>query len=735
MRKRRWLIPALLLIVFTVGGGWFSATGGKLGDVVKSGAATYLPKSSEASTAAALDQRFGEAQTLPALVVYTRPGGLTVADRTAIGHQIDRINTELADKLAGPVQPPADSDDKLAAEVIVPYAGTDETKIAGYVPELRDIVHDPSGPPASVTGPAGVQADLQNALGAIDGLLVLVTAAVILLILVLVYRSPLLPFLVLAVAGLALTAAQGVIYLLVKHGVLSLGSEVQGILNVLILGAGTDYALLIVSRYREELRAHDNRFDAMRAAWRRSLLPVFASGGTVILGLLCLLVSGLGLNRDLGPAGAIGIGCALLAMTTVLPLALALLGRAAFWPRRPTYEGASDGYVEVSQATGTAAAAPRLRGATQVLDTPAVATEADRSGRWARIAVLVARHPRPLWMGALAVLALLSLGLLRLHADGIPQTDMILEGPVESATGQTALAAHYSAGSGNPVLTIAHADRIPQVADVIRAVPGVATTDISPTTVDGLGKIDTTLTTAPDSKASLATVERLRSAVAAAVPDAQSKTGGYTAVLIDFNAQATKDRIVIPLLLLVICVLLTILLRSVVASLLLLATVVLSYLAALGVSAVMFHDVFGFSGVDATYPLHAFVFLVALGVDYNIFLMTRVREEAQRTDTRRGTIAGLTVTGGVITSAGIVLAATFAALAVIPLVLLVELAFTVAFGVLLDTFVVRSILVPALTIDLGRAMWWPSALSRRTIEAGPVPESEPERTESETADR
>jgi RND superfamily putative drug exporter len=694
-----WLLPALLIIVWLGGGGWLGAVGGKLGDVVSSGAATYLPRNAEATEVATLNKRFGETETLPALVVYSRNGGLTDADRRAIADQVAAIGRELGGTLAEPPTDPLISADGRAAEVVVAFAGTDENKISGYVPKLRALVSGRDGLTVRVTGPAGVQADLKDALGAIDLMLVLVTVAVILVILIVVYRSPLLPFLVLLVAGLALGVTQGVIYLLAKQHVLSLGAEVQGILNVLVLGAGTDYALLLVARYRQELRRYESRFDAMRVAWRRSLGPIVASGGTVALGLLCLLISDLSLNRDLGPAGAIGISCALLAMLTLMPPVLMLLGRAAFWPRRPAYGS------EPAELTGT----------------------------WSRLARFVERRPRILWVGTALVLAAMALGVLQLNATGIPQNEMIISGHVESVLGQQELTRHFPAGSGSPVIVIAEAGRIGEVAAAARRVGGVAGADpytgaasgppapeAKPLVVGGLARVDVTLNYSPDSKPALDTLKRLRQALAA-VPDARAKAGGYTAVLVDFNDTATRDRKVIPLLLLVVAIVVGLLLRSIVAPLLLLATVVLSYLAAVGLSAIVFREAFGFSAVDATFPLHAFVFLVALGIDYNIFLMTRVREESVRVGTREGVIIGLSVTGGVITSAGVVLAATFAALAVIPLVLLVELAFTVAFGVLLDTLVVRSLLVPALTLDVGRRMWWPGRLSRAPQATPPAP--------------
>ncbi|WP_433003907.1 MMPL family transporter [Kribbella sp. CA-294648] len=690
VRVVRWLVPSLLILVWLGAGGWLGAVGSKLAEEVSSGAATYLPRNAEATEVAAINQRFGEAETLPAIVVYSRDIALTAADRRAIADQTAAINRDLGSKLAGPATGPLVAPDGRAAMVVVPFAGTDSAKIAEHVPTVRGLVSGGEGLAVHVTGPAGIQADLKEALGAIDLMLVAVTMAVILVILVVVYRSPLLPFLVLLVAGLALGTTQGVIYLLAKQDVLSLGAEVQGILNVLVLGAGTDYALLLVSRYREELRRHQSRFDAMRVAWRNSLGPIAASGGTVALGLLCLLISDLSLNRDLGPAGAIGIACALLAMLTLMPAVLMLLGRAAFWPRRPEYGS----------------------------------EPAELAGVWSRVARFVDRRPRILWIGTALGLVVMALGVVRLDATGLPQNEMILSNDVESVDGQQKMTEHFPGGSGSPAIVIANADRITDVATAARRVEGIASVapyvgpragapapGAQPVVVDGLARLDVTLTDPPDSKAALGTLERLRDAVGA-VPQADAKTGGYTAVLMDFNDAAAADRKVMPLLLLVVGLVVGLLLRSIVATLLLLATVVLSYLAALGLSALVFRDVFGFSAVDATFPLHAFVFLVALGIDYNIFLMTRVREESVRAGTRRGMILGLTVTGGVITSAGVVLAATFAALAVIPLVLLVQLAFTVAFGVLLDTFIVRSLLVPALALDVGRWMWWPSRLSR-----------------------
>ena len=698
VRTRRWLVPALVLIGWLAAGGLLGPLAGKLGEVVESGAAAYLPESAEATQVLDLMQRFGEPEAMPAVLVYDAGGAtLDAADRAAVAADVQSVGTTLAPHLAAPPIGPEMSADGGAARVVLLFSGTDETKITPYVEQLRRLVADRPGLAAHVTGPAGVQADVQDALGAIDLMLLVITSALILVILVLVYRSPLLPFVVLAVAGTALGVTQGIIYLLAERGVLALGSEVQGILSVLVIGAATDYALLLIARYRDELRDSPNRHLALAAALRASAGPIVASAGTIALGLLCLLLSHLGLNRQLGPAGAIGILCAVIAMLTFLPAVLALLGRAAFWPRRP------------EAAPGAAAAA-------------------DGVGRWGRIVALVGRRPRAVWAGIVVVLAVLSLGVLRLDADGLSTTEMLIADNTESEVGQQVLAEHFPAGSGSPVIVVADADKLPAVVAAARGVPDVAQVvpftggGVTPVIVDGLARTDVTLAVAPDSQAATDAVLALRSAVHA-VPGADAKVGGTTAIDVDFDATARADRIVIPVLLGVVFLIVLVLLRALVASILLLATVVLSFLAAIGVSTVVFHDLLGFPGVDSTFPLHAFVFLVALGVDYNIFLVSRVREESLRVGTRRGTAVGLAVTGGVITSAGVVLAATFAALAVIPLVLMVELAFTVAFGVLLDTLIVRTLLVPALFTDVGRLIWWPGKLARvrdAAIAAGPA---------------
>jgi RND superfamily putative drug exporter len=670
-----------VVLGFLIVAGPLGMLAGKTAEVQENDNAAYLPQTAEATWVQDRVAAFSGTEATPAVIVYARSGGLTPADLAEIAGDLEAINDRFGARMARPPVGPVLAPDGEAAQVLLQFAGSDADQISGEVEWIRATVADTAGLAAHVTGPGGVLADVIDAFSGINGVLVAVTGAVILVILILVYRSPILPFVVLGVAGVALGMTNGLVYLLAKHDVITVSGQTQGILDVLVLGAGTDYALLIVARYREELRRVASRFDAMKVAWRASVEPILASGGTVIVGLLCLVLSDLAGNRGLGPVTALGITCALAAMLILLPSVLVLLGRAAFWPLRPKYH---------SQ--------------------PAVG-----SGLWPWIAGVVGRWPRWVWAVTLLLLALASTGLVRLDPTGIPQTDAFLTN-VDSKAGQKLLGQHFPAGSGSPAVILAKADALPAVVSAASGVPGIAevtpfpSAEAPPTVVDGLVRIDATLVAAPDSTEASDTIRRLREAVHQ-VDGADARVGGYTAVNYDVQLTSQRDRnVIIPLVLAVVFVILVLLLRALVAPLLLVATVVVSFLATLGVSGVVFRDLLGYPTQDSSFPLYAFVFLVALGVDYNIFLMTRVREEVGRIGHRAGTLTGLAVTGGVITSAGVVLAATFAALAVLPLMFLVQLAFTVSFGVLLDTLIVRSLLVPALTVDLGPRVWWPGAL-------------------------
>nr|BFF16750.1 efflux RND transporter permease subunit [Promicromonospora thailandica] len=558
-----------------------------------------------------------------------------------------------------------------------------------------------------ITGPAGFSSDLVSAFAGIDGLLLGVALLAVLVILVIVYRSLLLPLAVLATSMFALCLALLTVWHLARAGVLLLSGQTQGILFILVIGAATDYALLYVARFREELVRTPDRWTATWRALRGSVEPILASGGTVIAGLLCLLLSELRSNSTLGPVAAVGIAFAMLAALTLLPAVLLALGRAAFWPRRPVYDPEGP-----------------------------VASDA-RTGLWGRVSRLVSSRPRVVWVTTVAVLALGCLGVTQLQASGVPQSDLVL-GSSEARTGQERLAEHFPAGSGSPVYVVAPEAELEAAAGVLLdedGIDGVAVTadtpsGTAPVTADGVQPagppgtpapeptvsdgdvlLQGTLTDAADSLAAEQTVRDLRAAYADALPGAL--VGGESATDLDTNDASIRDRtLIVPIVLVVILLILMLLLRAVLAPVLLILTTVLSFGTAMGVAALVFNDVLGFPGADPAVPLFGFVFLVALGIDYNIFLMTRVREESIAHGTREGVLRGLRLTGGIITSAGLVLAATFTALAVIPVLFLAQLAFIVAFGVLLDTFAVRSLLVPALSYDIGRAIWWPSRLAR-----------------------
>ena len=494
---------------------------------------------------------------------------------------------------------------------------------------------------------------------------------VVVVILLLTYRSPVLWLLPVISAAGALTASQAVIYLLAKHAGLTVNAQSAGILTVLVFGAGTDYALLLVARYREELRRHEDRHEAMAFALHRAGPALIASAATVAIGMLCLMVAEMNSTKGLGPVNAIGIGVGLLSMLTLLPALLVIFGRWMFWPARPTF--------------GTPDPASR--------------------GLWARVGNGIARRARPVWIITAMILGALAFGATGMKADGLTNAQSFANKP-DSVAGADVLAAHFPRGGGSPVIVIGNAAAADQIRSAVAATDGIADTS-QPQVKDGLAYTTATLRDAPDSSAADATVLRVRSAVHA-IPNADAKVGGQTAVIHDIRYAAGQDnKRIIPLVLLVVLIILALLLRAIVAPLLLVATVVLSFGTALGVSTLLFQHVFGWAGEDTALPLFVFVFLVALGIDYNIFLMTRVREEAALRGTRSGAVIGLSATGGVITSAGLVLAGTFAALGTLPVVAFAEIGFAVALGVILDTIVVRSILVTALNLDIGRHIWWP----------------------------
>ncbi|MFD3550437.1 MMPL family transporter [Streptomyces sp. NPDC058655] len=693
-RTARWLVPVLLLVAWLGIGGVLGPYAGKLGEVATNDQAAFLPRSAESTKVARAQDAFRQEETLPAIVVWTRGGGgpVTAAQETGAAAALAPLAGR--PEFAGAPSPVLRSQDGEALQAVVPLRPDLGEELPAALTRLRDAASGVDGATVQVTGPAATQADLSDAFAGIDGLLLGVALATVLVILLLVYRSVLLPLLIIIGAVFALGAACAVVYALADENLVRVDGQVQGILSILVIGAATDYALLLTARFREELgRAEEDhggdRFRAMRAALRRSAGPIVASGGTVALGLLALFLSDLTNNRALGPVGAIGIVCAVLSALTFLPAALVLLGRAAYWPARVHRQDASRGI-------------------------------------WARTAALVDRAPRKVWAVALAALLACSAFAPTLHSGGVP-LDEIFVNEAPSVAGQKELSRHFPGGAGNPAVVIANADRLDAVREAAAKTDGVASVSVAadrgappgtPLVADGRVRIDATLEDPADTSAAKETVVRLRSAVHA-VPGSEALVGGYTAQAHDTQQTAERDRtLIVPVVLAIILVILIALLRSLVMPLLLVATVALNFFATLGISALVFRYVFGFSGTDSSVPLYGFVFLVALGVDYNIFLMSRVREESLRHGVREGVTRGLTATGGVITSAGVVLAATFAALGVIPLAFLVQIAFIVAFGVLMDTLLVRSLLVPALVLDIGPKAWWPGRLSRPSKNTG-----------------
>ncbi|MFI7279093.1 MMPL family transporter [Micromonospora chersina] len=686
--RGRWTATVIAVVVvlgWLIVGGLAGPYSGKLGDVATNDNASFLPADAEATRAQDLAAGFVDRETTPALVVYERTSGITPADQQRV--QADAARFAELPGVVGPLPPPIVSQDRQAVQVVVPIDAAEGEQIRAVVDRLREIAGaDRDGLTVDVAGPAGLLADLIEVFTAIDGPLLLVTLVVVLVILLIVYRSPVLWIFPLLAAGMSYSLAALFVYLLAKNDVIKLNGQAQGILTVLVFGAGTDYALLLIARYREELHRHERPWDAMRAAWKGAAPAIIASGATVIVSLLCLLLSSLNSNRALGPVSAVGIAATLLVMLTFLPALLLLGGRWAFWPRRPRYDHAD----------------PRTE-----------------HGIWGRIAGFVARRARTVWVVTAVVLAALALGVTQLGATTLGQSDLFTQ-RTDSVAGQEVIARHYPAGTGSPATIFTNQATAQQIAQVAQGVRGVSSVrpfsrqgpSGPPEVVDGRVQLQATLADPPDSNGAERTIRELRVAVHR-VPGADAVVGGFTAINVDTADASTRDRnVIIPVVLLVIAVILAVLLRALLAPVLLIATVVLSFLATLGLCALIFKYLLGFPGVDQSFPLFAFVFLVALGIDYNIFLMSRVREESVRRGTRAGVLTGLAVTGGVITSAGIVLAATFSALAVLPLVVLVELGVAVAAGVLLDTIVVRSLLVPALAYDIGPKVWWPGRLSR-----------------------
>lgn len=676
-RRGKWVVLGVwILIVLAVG-----QAAGKFESAQKNEQSSFLPGGVESTRVLDVLDEFGSADIADAVLVYSRPTGLTAADRAAI--RADRAGIAKDPPVAtGAPSAPIFSEDGKAAIVVAPIdvpEGQSDLLIDA-VDDLRGrLAGAPAGLETAVTGPAGFSADAIKVFEGINSTLLFATAGLVFVLLVLIYRSPIFWFLPLLAVAFAEVTVRAIGYGLASAGVVVNG-QTAGILLVLVFGAGTDYALLLTARYREELRRHQDKHEAMGLALRRAGPAILASGVTNICALLVLGLAQVNGTAGLGPVGAMGVGVAMVAMLTVLPALLTIGGRRAFWPFIPrVHEGGEP--------------APEERGA------------------WRRLGDRIAASPRPIWIGTLAALLLLALGNLAFDKGINQQEDF--RNTVESVTGQELLAASFPAGSSAPTdVIVPDPARVPAVTAALERVPEVSSVRPIERGAPGV-RLAATLEPDPYSSRAVDLVPHLREVAKAAGGDG-TLVGGPSAITYDLNQAAQRDLTLLPpIVLLVILVIIGILLRAIVAPLLLVGTVIVSFLAALGASVLIFDYVLGFPGQDPSLPLFGFIFLVALGVDYNIFLMARVREETVTHGTREGMIRGLAVTGAVITSAGIVLAGTFSVLAVLPLVTLTEIGFLVAFGVLLDTFIVRSVLLPATVMELDRRIWWPSRLSGR----------------------
>jgi len=647
-----------------------------------------LPAGADSTLAVELADRLPEDEGQVAIVLWTADSGeldqtvqgqltqqavqlLAQADGGGEGDQQSGPPTDAGGGSSdGPQSPVVVAEDGTAAFLPLPVTSSSATDNIDKVEELRDRLRTdaPDGVSVQVTGPAGIQADIGQVFDGADLRLLLATAGVVALLLIITYRSPVLWLVPLTVVGIADRLAAIVSTNVLEVAGLAWDESTVGILSVLVFGAGTDYALLLISRYRDELKTTDSRHEAMAHALARTTEAVLSSATTVVLGLLTLLLSAIPTTRGLGVACAVGVVVAAAFALVVLPAALVLFGRWVFWPR-----------------------VPRLG------DTVLV----DSRGVWRRVGDAVARRPRTFVVGTLAALAVLAAGTASITT-GLDPADQFLQRP-EAISAAERLGESFPAGTSDPVQVVTRSAP-EEVLSAVEDVDGVASARVT-TSADGIARIDAVPDATPGSDRAQAVVAAVRDAVSGFD---DTHVGGGDAEAIDAADHAASDRLLIlPLILVLVLGALLLLLRSVVAPLLLVATVVATYAASMGASWWLFRSVFGFEAMDTGVPLLAFLFLVALGVDYNIFLVTRAREEAREHGTRTGMLRALTATGGVITSAGILLAAVFAVLGVLPLVVLAQLGAIIFVGVLLDTLVVRTVLVPALALTLGERFWWP----------------------------
>jgi len=770
-RRALWLAVGAAIVWLMIGS-WAGPLAGSLSDVQENDNASFLPSSAESTVVNGEQALFADNPSIPILTVITHPdrSPLIAADQATITEFLTGVpeltladGSRVGSYLDSQQLFPLPSEDGKALLVNISVNGDlgGERNALGEFAfiEITNLIRDYAVQfdtlQINVTGPGGFLTDLIKVFGAIDGALLLATAIVVAIILIFVYRSPVLWLIPLISAGFALAVASGIVYVLADNDVVVLNGQSQGILTVLVFGAGTDYSLLLVSRYREELHKYAVHTDAIGAAIKGVRAPIIASSATTSIGLMCLLLSELNSNKSTGPVSAVGIVVAMLIMLTFLPALLTfpsftlpilaflvptvigfLLGLITDISIGPFAIGGGAaalvtlilwivfGLMRVFAASGGPFNRERFPSGRWAFwpKVPELGEPDNKlSGVWSNLSGLVGRKPRITWVSTALVLLVFAGFSFTLKADGVPTSESFTNGTeVDSVIGQKVLVEHFPGGLGSETIVTADQGSSEEVLSVIAATPGVADAIpyVNPTTgevpvVDGRMLFSVTLQAPSDSSEAEAVIGDLRTSFTS-MPDAQARVGGPTAVAFDINEANLRDRnVIIPTVLIVILIILIILLRAFNAPIILIGTVLLSYFATLGACALAFNYIFDFPGADPSFPLFAFVFLVALGVDYNIFLMTRVREETLLHGTREGILKGLTVTGGVITSAGIVLAATFLVLAVLPLVSLRQVGFAVALGVLIDAFIVRTTLVPALAYDIGKKIWWPSSLAKK----------------------
>ncbi|MFD5015111.1 MMPL family transporter [Streptomyces chartreusis] len=674
-----WLVLGLWIVALVA----VSPFASKLADVQRDRAVDYLPASADSTQVAKIQEQLPGGEATELVVVYHRDGGLTAGDRATAAGQIERIAGE--HKLTGePRGVPSRDRTTLMYPIATTEPGTDEEARDLLVNDVRDVARGSDGLSVEVGGAGALATDASEVYNSLDGPLLYTTAAVVALLLIIIYRSPFLWLVPLAVAGMADYLSMGVAYGLNQGFGTSVSGQSSGIMTILVFGAGTDYALLLVSRYREELRRIERPYDAMVAALKGCGPAVLASSGTVAAGLLCLLAADLNSSRGMGPLGTVGVLCALVAMLTLLPAVLVLLGRRVFWPLVPRLGSTPKARRSLFTAMGSSAG----------------------------------RRPLTVLAGGAVLLGALALGTLNLPGN-LKQEDSFTSKPDAVAAMET-LAAAYPERGTQPISVITPEDRAEATLASIRDTRGVDSAQQG-RTGDGWTEISVLATAAPQSAGETATIEALRDRLEG------SYVGGASAEQLDLKDTNARDRlVVVPIVLLSVLLILVVLLRSLVAPLILVAAVVAVWAAALGIGGLVFEPLFGFEGTDPGLGLLSFVFLVALGVDYGIFLMHRMREECLNgAEPATAALTALRTTGGVIASAGLVLAATFAVLTNMPMLQLVELGFVIAVGVLLDTFLVRTYLVTSASVALKRKVWWPGPLSRKP--EPPVPPKEPER--------